>query len=69
MLHTHIATAPGSPVTPSPDFAANATSQFSQLIKMFIELSIHQKNTVSTNHDYTFETGQVYINSIFNNTN
>ena len=69
MIHTHISTVPGSPVTPSPDFAVSAISQYSQLMKLFLDLVIHQKNTVSTKHDYTYETGGGYINSIFNNTN
>jgi len=60
---------PGSPVTPSPDFAVSAISQYSQLIKLLFDLVIHQKNTVSTKHDYTYESGGGYINSIFNNTN
>jgi hypothetical protein len=68
-LHTHIAAAPGAPVTPSPDFAASAVSQYSQLIKLIVDLSIHQKNTVSTKMDFTLPTGAGYINSIFNRTN
>jgi hypothetical protein len=68
-LHTHIAVAPGSPVSPSPDFAATAVSQYSQLIKLFFDLGIHQKNTVSTKLDFTYETGAGYINSLFNHTN
>lgn len=68
-LHTHISTVPGSPVTPSPDFAATAVSQYSQLIKLGLDLAIHQKNTVSTKMDYTYPTGGGYINSVFNTTN
>jgi len=68
-FHTHISTVPGSPVTPSPDFAVTAVSQYSQLIKLLFDLVIHQKNTVSVKHDYTFESGGGFINSIFNNTN
>lgn len=68
-LHTHIATAPGAPVTPSPDFAFTATSQYPELVKLLFDLGIHQKNTVSTKLDYTYETGADYINSLFNNVN
>jgi hypothetical protein len=70
VLHTHITTVPGSPTTPSIDFAAIAAPiQYPQLIKLFLDLGIHQKNTVSTKLDYTYETGGGYINSLFNNTN
>ena len=68
-VHTHIAAAPGAPVTPSPDFAASAITQYSQLIKLMVDLSIHQKNTISTKMDFTYPTGAGYINSIFNRTN
>ena len=69
VFHTHIAIAPGSPTTPSPDFAVTAVSQYSQLVKMFFDLGIHQKNVVSTKMNYTYETGGGYINSLFNHTN
>jgi|TARA_R110000744_G_scaffold97115_5_gene187754 hypothetical protein len=68
-LHTHISTVPGSPVTPSPDFAVTAVSQYIGLTQMIFNLILHQKNVVSTKVDYTYETGEGYINSIFNNTN
>lgn len=70
-VHTHLSTGPipGTPVTPSPDFCITAVSQYAQLSKMLFDLVIHQKNTVSTKLDYTYETGGAYINSIFNNTN
>ncbi len=68
-LHTHIATAPGSPVTPSPDFAFSATSQAANLSKLFVDILLHQKNTIGAKINYTAPVGDRFVNSIFNNTN
>jgi len=67
--HTHIATGPGSPVSPSPDFAVFSVSQFTQLTKLLTEVILHQKNAIGTKINYTLPIGAGYINSIFNNTN
>ena len=68
-LHTHIAVAPGAPVTPSPDFAATAISQFSQLGILGFNLGIQGKNAIGYKGTYLEVPGGGYINSTFNNTN
>ena len=67
--HTHIATGPGAPTSPSPDFAVFSTSQFSQCTKLITESLIFSKNSIATKLNYTKPFGFGYINSNFNNTN
>ena len=68
-VHTHISTAPGAPVTPSPDFAVTAISQFSQLGTLGFNLGIYGKNAISYKTNFLEVPGSGYINSTFNNTN
>ena len=69
LIHTHIATGPGAPTSPSPDFPATAISQYNQLSVLMFDLAMHQKNTIAWKLDFTTPTGDLFINSIHNNTN
>tara|TARA_A100001515_G_scaffold140832_2_gene137006 strand:+ start:1894 stop:2820 length:927 start_codon:yes stop_codon:yes gene_type:complete len=68
-VHTHIATIPGGPVTPSPDFAFTAIPQFGQLATLGLNLGLHGKNCGGHKVTYLEAPGSGYINSIFNTTN
>lgn len=67
--HTHIGTAPGTPVTPSPDLATFLVKKTPDLVQMLSNCIVSTKNSVMLKANYTKPIGEGYINSQFNNTN
>lgn len=67
--HTHIATAPGAPVSPSPDLATFCSTKTSDLVKIISNCIVSTKNSVTLKTNYTNPIGEGYINSQFNTTN
>lgn len=67
--HTHIAVAPGSPVSPAPLLATQCLNQYQKLASIFSDLLTHQTNSVKASINYTYPFGDMYINSLHNHTN
>jgi len=68
-VHVHVSTAPGTPVSPSPDLATGILSQVSTLVTMITDLQANQMNSVMLKGNYLFPAGESYINSTYNTTN
>ena len=67
--HVHVSTAPGTPVSPSPDLAAMVLTQIGNMTMIASDMVTHQKNSVMLKGQYLFPAGEGYINSKYNTTN
>jgi hypothetical protein len=68
-VHVHVSTAPGTPVSPSPDLAAAVAVQYGNLTSLMLDMTTHEKNAVMLKGQYLFPPGEGYINSKYNTTN
>tara|TARA_A100001515_G_scaffold132028_1_gene120172 strand:+ start:5112 stop:6050 length:939 start_codon:yes stop_codon:yes gene_type:complete len=67
--HTHVATGPAAPVTPSPDLATFCVKKAPELVKILSNCVVSTKNSALLKVNYTKPIGEGYINSLFNTTN